>query len=198
MSYGFDPYESLALCSGQCQASRYPPASCRCPCQGRNHGILRGGRVFDVQARPREESFYPQYLPEDRLRLLARDLDATRLPDLSQNRGPFFENRTPKPAGPQLTVKKGKYRIAKALGRSFKHAMAGYSQEERNRQVIQGLHQQFIETNVEAIIDGAYQLFYMRDNGANRPELYELYESGHIDKAAEALGKHWAVGRPRR
>src|SRR5260370_11984911 len=37
----YQEQESLAYCSGQCQASRYPPASCRCPCQGRNHGILR-------------------------------------------------------------------------------------------------------------------------------------------------------------
>src|SRR5439155_26578885 len=27
--------------SSDLQASRYPPATCRCPCQGRNHGILR-------------------------------------------------------------------------------------------------------------------------------------------------------------
>lgn len=187
--------DSLAFCAGQCQASRFPPVSCRCICGGRNHGILhRGGRVIDTSFY-REAPIYPQYLPEDRMRLIARDLDS--LPDLSQNRGPFFDNRTPKPAGP-LIPRKGKYRIAKAIGKSFRHAMAGYSQEERNRQIMDGLRLQFNETNVESIIDGAYQLFYQRDNGANRPELYELYESGHIDRAAEAIGKHWAVGRPKK
>ena len=123
------------------------------------------------------------------MQLLARDLD--RLPDLSQN---LPTVRQPE----RLVAKKGKYRIAKALGRSFRHAMAGYSQEERNRQIMDGLRTQFNEANTEAIIDGAYQLFYQRDNGANRPELYELYESGHIDRAAEAIGKHWAVGRPKK
>lgn len=190
--------ESQAYCSGQCRASRYPPDTCRCPCRGRNHGILLRFSRQPINVTPQYQEPYREYLPEERMRLIARDLDA--LPDLSQNREPFFENRTSIPAGSQtpLIAKKGKYRIAKAIGRSFKHAVAGYSEEELNQHIVKGLRVQLNEENTDLAIDQAYSVFYSHNPQANRPELYELYENGDIDRALELMGKRWVIGRPKR
>src|SRR5690242_15214597 len=88
-----DPAENLAYCSGQCQASRYPPTTCRCPCLGRNHGILRN-RVIDVTAYRQET--YPSErtilsLPAERLQLTAQslghDLDTAINPNSWANLG---------------------------------------------------------------------------------------------------------------
>ena len=184
--------ESLAFCSGQCQASRFPPASCRCICQGRNHGILRN-RVFDVQAeRP---DYFPEYRVIDGQRI--RYLESPKLlPDI-QNRP--VENRTVIPAtAPTLTVRKGKYRIARKIGGSLKHALAGYSQDDLNKRIMDGLRTQFNQENTDMVIDQAFSIFYSHDPDRNRPELYELYENGDVDRALEMMNKRWVIGRPKR
>lgn len=132
------------------------------------------------------------------MRLIARDLDA--LPDLSHNREPFFENRTSIPAGsqPPLIARKRKYRIARKIAGSFKHALAGYSEEELNSRIVKGLRVQLNEENMDMAIDQAYSIFYSHNPQANRPELYELYENGDIDRALELMGKRWVIGRPKR
>lgn len=192
--------ESLAFCSGQCQASRSPVYWCRCICRGQNHGILvRGYRSPVVNVTPQNPPEYP--FPEYRMingqpvpyLLQAPD----RLPDLS-NRG--LENRARIPASPHsnLISSKGKYRLAKAIGRSLKHSLAGYSQDELNEKIIRGLRTQFNQDNVDMIIDQAFTIRQSKDPNANRPELYELYETGEIDQALEMAGKRWVIGRPKK
>ena len=195
-----DPAESLAYCAGNCQASRYPPSTCRCPCQGRNHGILRGNRVIDVQGY-REES-YPSdrvilSLPEERLRLtaqgLAKDLDL--LPNLSQNR----VSDTPttfRPETQNLIFKSGKARIAKKIGKKLFGLRP--SESEMNENILKGLRQQFNQDHTDIAIDQAFSVFYSHNPDLPRPELYELYETGLIDKALELMGKRWVIGRPKK
>lgn len=192
----YDPAETLAYCAGNCQASRYPPSTCRCPCQGRNHGILRGNRVIDVPSY-REES-YPSdriipLLPEARLQLtaqaLGRDLD-----DLVPNRG--LETPTISRAKPQLIFKSGKARMAKKIGKKLFGLRP--SETEMNENILKGLRQQFNQDHVDIAIDQAFSVFYSHNPDLPRPELYELYETGLIDKALELMGKRWVIGRPKK
>src|SRR4029077_17864432 len=195
----YDPAETMAYCSGQCQASRYPPSSCRCPCQGRNHGILRGQRPVNVT--PREEYGFPteriiSLLPEERLRLtaqgLSRDLDM--LPNLSvQNR--VSDTLTTSKAEIQRARDRS---IARKIGRSLKHSLIGYSETELNQRILKGMRTQFNQDHVDLAIDQAMSVFYSQDQNRPRPELYELYETGLIDKALELMGKRWVVGRPKK
>src|SRR5438477_4817456 len=116
----YDPAESqLAYCAGNCQASRYPPSTCRCPCQGRNHGILRN-HVIDVNGYRELSGDFNSYpsertiplLPVERLQLtaqsLGRDLD---------NR--VSETPTAFRAETQLFFKSGKARLAKKIGKKL-------------------------------------------------------------------------------
>jgi len=194
----YDPAETLAYCAGNCQASRYPPSTCRCPCQGRNHGILRN-RVIDVPSY-REES-YPSdrvifSLPEERLRLTAQGLghNLDLLPNLSQNR----VSDTPTTFRPetQLLFKSGKARVAKKIGKKLFGLRP--SESELNEQIYKGLRTQFSEDHTNIAVDQACSVFYSHDPNLPRPELYELYETGLIDKALELMGKRWVIGRPRK
>jgi hypothetical protein len=195
-----DPAETLAYCAGNCQASRYPPSTCRCPCQGRNHGILRGHRVIDVQPSYRTEETFPSdriipLLPEERLRLTAQSLgrDLDMLPSLSQNR--VLEH--PAPSTARIQQPRGRS-IGNRIGRSLKHSLVGYSESELNERILKGLRTQFNQEHVDIAIDQAYSVFYSRDQNLPRPELYELYETGLIDKALELMGKRWVIGRPKK
>ncbi len=185
--------ESLAFCSGQCQASRFPPASCRCICQGRNHGILRYRNPV-IHVREYEPSPFTvpdrviPLLPEKRLELtaqtIARDLDVQYRPveNLASSSG---HGTIP------LVVKKGK-------ARRFLKAITGYkSQNDLNEAVLKGLRYQFNAERVEAIVDQAFSIRQSQNPLANRPELYELYETGEIDKATEFFGSRWVIGRPK-
>src|SRR2546427_11978007 len=141
----YDPAETLAYCAGNCQASRYPPSTCRCPCQGRNHGILRGNRVIDVNGY-REEN-YPsertiRLLPMERLQLTAQslghDLDVqNRVSDTPTN----FRPET------QLIFQSGKARIAKKIGRKLFGIRP--SESELNENILKGLRTQFNQENVD-------------------------------------------------
>lgn len=187
----YDQAENLAYCSGQCQASRYPLATCRCPCQGRNHGILRN-RVIDINAYEREryqpsEQIIP-LLPVERLQLTAQtlghDLDTLTIPRI---------------ASPERVEKsRGKYRLTQKLGNALKHSLVGFSESELNERIMKGLRQQFNQDNVDMAIDQAMSVFYSQDQNRPRPELYELYETGLIDKALELMGKRWVIGRPKK
>src|SRR5438552_4915875 len=189
----YDPTETLAYCSGQCQASRYPPSTCRCPCQGRNHGILRN-RVIDVNTY-REESYPSEriipLLPQERLQLtaqtLGRDLD-----QISESRTALAETIIPE----RMIFHSGKARIAKKIGKKLFGIRP--SESEMNENILKGLRQQFNAENVDIAIDQAFSVFYSQDPTRNRPELYELYETGLIDKALELMGKRWVIGRPKK
>jgi len=187
----YDPAETLAYCAGNCQASRYPPSTCRCPCQGRNHGILRN-RVIDVSGY-REER-YPSdriipLLPEARLQLTAQSLGHDL--DLLTPQALHIE---PKPE--RMIVKNGKARLAKKIGKKLFGIRP--SESELNEGILKGLRTQFNQENVDIAIDQAFSVFYSQDPTRNRPELYELYETGLIDKALELMGKRWVIGRPKR
>ena len=67
-----------------------------------------------------------------------------------------------------------------------------------NENIFKGLRTQFNQENTEIAIDQAFSVFYSQDPTRNRPELYELYETGLIDKALELMGKRWVIGRPKR
>lgn len=96
-----------------------------------------------------------------------------------------------------LTRSKGKYRIAKGLGKALKHSIAGYSQDELNERIVKGLRTQFNQDNTDLVIDQAFVIRQSKQPDANRPELYELYETGEIDQALEMMGKRWVIGRPK-
>ncbi|TMI42719.1 hypothetical protein E6H23_04375 [Candidatus Bathyarchaeota archaeon] len=110
-----------------------------------------------------------------------------------------LETRAPIPARAHsnLTPKHGKYRLAKTIGRSLKHALAGYSQAELNESIMKGLRYQFSQERVDAVIDQAFSIYYSHDPDRNRPELYELYENGDIDRALEQFSVRWVLGRPK-
>ena len=185
----YDPGESLAYCAGNCQASRCPPSTCRCPCQGRNHGILRN-RVIDVSGGYREESLARRedysLFPMERLQLTAQSLGHNL--DLSI---PHVE-----PKSERLIFKSGKARLAKKIGKKLFGLRP--SESEMNENILKGLRQQFNQENVDIAIDQAFSVFYSQDPTRNRPELYELYETGLIDKALELMGKRWVIGRPKK
>jgi hypothetical protein len=196
----YDPVESLAYCSGQCQASRYPPSMCRCPCGGRNHGILRGNRVIDVSPFPYQEmAQYSRFsekeiprLPVERLQLTARELGQS----LDQNRAvDHFVTRPTSPATVQYTRGPS---IRRRVGGLLKHSLVGYSESELNERILKGMRSQFNQDHVDIAIDQAYSVFYSKAPDLPRPELYELYETGLIDKALELMGKRWVIGRPKK
>lgn len=184
-------------CSGQCRASRSHPSICRCICQGRNHGsLLYRNPVVNVT--PIYQNPYQNFneqipqLPEERLRLTAQNIaqELDKLPLL-----------TPNPVSqPSTTLKpsKGKYQIAKSLGKALKHSIAGYSQDELNERIIKGLRTQFNQDNTDLAIDQAFVIRQSKQPDANRPELYELYETGEIDQALAMMGKRWVIGRPKK
>ena len=181
--------ESLAYCSGQCQASRYPPASCRCPCLGRNHGILRYSHhsinvtpswVNDDTRLPVQPGEY--FLPGQRQVLGLPEIRARVRIDPGIN---------PPVKGPRG------HSLSRKIGRSLKHSIIGYSQSELNESIVKGLRYQFSQERVDAVIDQAYATFFSHDPDRNRPELYELYENGDIDRALELFSVRWVIGRPK-
>jgi hypothetical protein len=190
----YEPEENLAFCSGQCQASRYPPVTCRCPCGGRNHGILRyRNPVIQI---PREHVYQPSpyaltereipLLPNKTLELTAQTLAK----ELDHNRA--AETRTVFPAAVHPTIPK------KNKTKSFLKKITGIrSQDDLNEAVLKGLRYQFNAERVEAIIDQAFTFRQSERPHENRPELYELYETGEIDRATEFFGSRWVIGRPR-
>ena len=141
-------------------------------------------------------------LPEQNLQLAVRDLahtidHAETMVSQYQNRAP--ETRTSSSGrGTLLQASKGKYRLSKAIGRSLKHALAGYSETELNDRIWKGLRTQFNEDRVNAVIDQAFTVFYSHNPTANRPELYELYENGDLDRALDMAGLRWVIGKPKR
>src|SRR6266566_4233252 len=76
------------------------------------------------------------------------------------------------------------------------------SQVELNSKVFRGLRAKFSNERTEAVLAQAESMFqHSRYQGGlrdtNKPETYELFEGGWIDRALEFLGfGHWAIGRP--
>jgi hypothetical protein len=72
-----------------------------------------------------------------------------------------------------------------------------------NDRVTHGLRAQFNQARTDAILTQAETMFLQSQyqNGSqseNKPETYELFEGGWLDKATEFLGiGRWAIGRPK-
>jgi len=84
------------------------------------------------------------------------------------------------------------------IGHSLKVAMTGRSESELNLEIMNGLRKQFSEERVNAIIDESFSEHYSHMPDSNRPELYELFESGFVDKVLDRRGIRWVIGRPKR
>lgn len=217
----YDPGESFAYCAGNCQASRYPVETCRCPCRGRNHGVLRHRASYvDVQAYPAREEYPSERvifsLPAERLQLTAQSLGheldkgvslAPALRDgesqISRDNLGFAPSHyrvsdMPTSFRPEIRRTSRGRAITHRVARSLKHSLIGVSETERNESILRGLRSQFSQDNVDIAIDQAFSVFYSHNPDLPRPELYELFETGLIDKALELMGKRWVIGRPKK
>lgn len=191
--FGFWP------CAPGCEASASDPRYCDCRCRGVNHGRLLvsrpaqpfysspAGHVIDVSPLPDTG-----YVPVSQIaQQLALPLPPVHKTAESSDRLSPSSNR---PAGIPVTSRKT--RLARTIA---KHAFGHVSQNELNESVLKGLRIQLSEENTEAAILQAYTIFHERvGSDSNRPELYELYENGDIDKALEYFGKSWVIGRPKK
>jgi len=178
--------ESLAYCSGQCQASRYPPASCRCPCQGRNHGVLRfRNPVINVTPYGFVNEATP--LPVRPGYFLPRDRQVLGLPEIKPKVEKPIDSRP-------FSVK---HRTLRKVGHSLKVSITGYSQDDLNRSILDGLRKQFSQERVDSIVTESFSEFFSHNPDLNTPELYELYENSDIDRVLDRRGIRWVIGRPK-
>jgi hypothetical protein len=69
-------------------------------------------------------------------------------------------------------------------------------ESDLNDRILKGLANQFSPQRIDSILAQAYALFAKDHTDANRPEVYELYESGYVDRSLDSLGLKWVVGRP--
>jgi len=95
-----------------------------------------------------------------------------------------------------LPIARGTGRIAKKIAKKLFAIRP--SETELNLEIMNGLRKQFSEERVNAIIDESFTEHYSHMPESNRPELYELYESGFVDKALERRNIRWVIGRPKR
>lgn len=176
--------EQYAFCSGQCQASRFPPVNCRCICGGRNHGILRHSPI-NVTPRTHDERFNAW---------MDRFAEPTSIPQIAPLKQ--LPHIQPKPVNAEPRERLI-FPVARGTKRFLKKITGIRTQDDLNQSIVRGLRTQFNQEHTEHAIDQAFSIFYSKEPDANRPELYELYESGHIDTALEMFGKRWVIGRPR-
>jgi len=140
---------------------------------------------------PRPERPVP--IPQNYNPALALLQQPELLPDLSPE-----PEQKPKLQGERLIfpVARGTGRIAKKIGKKIFAIRP--SETELNLAIMNGLRKQFSEERVNAIIDESFAEHCSHMPESNRPELYELYESGFIDKALERRSIRWVIGRPKR
>jgi hypothetical protein len=173
-------------CASGCRGSDSDPRHCRCVCRGLNHGIL-------VYPRPVQPVPVPQgYNP-----YLAFQQEPEHIPQLEQQRAlPEIKPRLQ--ANPfDRKVGRASKSLGRKIGHSFKVSIAGYSQDDLNNSIVNGMRKQFSQERVDRILASAFQEYGFREPEANRPELYELYESGFLDRALEREGTSWVIGRPK-
>jgi hypothetical protein len=95
-----------------------------------------------------------------------------------------------------MEIRRGKARLKTT--KRFLKAITGYkTQDDLNETVLKGLRTQFNPERVENIIAQAFSIRMSQTPEANRPELYELYETGEIDEALRMFNVRWVIGRPK-
>jgi hypothetical protein len=187
----FQSQQGLAFlpCAPGCRGSESDPRHCQCVCRGINHGILLYPRP--VQPVPVPHGFNPSYPL----------LQAPEVPRLPEYRDMTKEEKREAIAKlPEVRLYHATGKIAKKIGRNFAKSMLGIrpSETELNEAIMNGLRKQFSEERVNAIIDESFSEHYSRLPDSNRPELYELYESGYVDNVLDRRGIRWVIGRPKR
>ena len=96
----------------------------------------------------------------------------------------------------RVEIRKGKARLKTT--KSFLKAITGYrTQDDLNNSILKGLHNQFNQERIDSIIDQAFSIRMSKEPDSNRPELYELYETGEIDEALRLFNVRWVIGRPK-
>jgi hypothetical protein len=180
-------------CSPGCEASDSSVRYCLCRCRGVNHGrLLYHREQRPIHVSPESESFpviderVIPMLPNKTLELTAQTLAR----ELDHNRG--LENPAKARASPLSQSPK------KSKAKGFLKKITGIrSQDDLNEAVLKGLRYQFNAERVEAIVDQAFTFRQSERPQETRPELYELYETGEIDRATEYFGSRWVIGRPK-
>ena len=182
-------------CAPGCMGSSHDPRGCVCVCGGINHGCLVYGRPVQPIPVPYGQSpasmMIENQIPEE----------IPLLPDLR----PFEERHKILTAIGRGEIRLGKAtghasaKMGKKIGKSFLKAISGgrLSEQELNESILHGLRKQFSEERVNAIVDEGFTEFLSHNPDLNRPELYELYETGILDNVLERRGIRWVLGRPK-
>lgn len=171
-------------CAPGCRGSGSDPRSCHCVCRGINHGILVYGRA--PRPVPVPHGFTPYLAMQQEPEFLPEPVKA--LPEIQ-----------PKLEPSRVESERLIFPVARGAKRFVKKITGIRSQDDLNASVLKGLGNQFKPERVEAIVDQAFSLFYQRlGSDANRPELYELYENGDIDRALGMFNVRWVIGRPKK
>jgi hypothetical protein len=171
-----NPQIAFLPCAPGCRGSASDPRYCQCVCQGINHGLLL--RPVKIER--------PVPVPHG----LNPALPLNQMPEL-----PFI----PVPAPETKPVEKERLIFPVARGtKRFLKKITGYtSASDLNAVIIKGLRYQFSQERTDAIIDRALTIRMQHDPYQNQPELYELYETGDIDRALEHFSIRWVSGRPK-
>lgn len=173
-------------CASGCRGSENDPRYCKCICRGVNHGILIYGR--QVRPIPVPHGFDPRLALAQEPEYPALPQEPARLPEIKPKIQLSPVDRA---------VGHASKSIGRKIGHSLKVSLAGYSQDDLNNSIVSGLRKQFNQERVDSILQGSFAEFGYRNPDANRPELYELYESGYVDRAVENTGSAWVTGRPK-
>jgi hypothetical protein len=89
------------------------------------------------------------------------------------------------------------YPVGRPIKRFLKKITGIRSQDDLNQAVLKGLRYQFNQARVDAVIEQAFTIRQSNRPDENRPELYELYETGEIDRALDMFKVKWVIGRPK-
>jgi hypothetical protein len=87
--------------------------------------------------------------------------------------------------------------LGRKIGHSLKVSIAGYSQDDLNSMVLNGLRKQFSQERSDSFVTEVFSEFFSHQPDANTPELYELYENGDLDRVLDRRAIRWVIGRPK-
>jgi hypothetical protein len=154
---------------------------CRCICAGRNHGILRF-RGINVTPKTHDQRFEEWLGPPEQPKQIA---PLRQLPHIQ-----------PKPK-PEVPRERLIFPVARGTRKLFRKLTGITNQNDLNEAILKGLRHQFNQERIDSIIDQAFSIRQSKEPDRNRPELYELYETGEIDEALRLFNVRWVIGRPK-